>query len=335
MQAIVQERYGPPDLLRLQDVAKPVAGTGQVLVRVRAASLHPDVWHVVRGRPYVLRLMGAGLRRPRNPVPGTDLAGTVQAVGQGVTRFKPGDEVFGECFTGYQWRNGGAFAEYAAVPADTLAPKPARLTFEQAAAVPTSGLLALSGLRDQGRIRTGDRVLVNGAAGGVGTFAVQLAKAFGAHVTAVDVTAKLDLLAAIGADRVLDGTRHDFTRAAERYDVVLDVPGHHPFSAVRQALTADGRYVLIGHDGYGAAGAWLGSVPRFVALMARTPFARQLPPLDFKPPDKRGGMALLAGLIETGELTPVIDRTFPLAEVPAAIRHLEAGGARGKVVISV
>jgi NADPH:quinone reductase-like Zn-dependent oxidoreductase len=332
MRAIVQDRYGPPELLQLRDVARPVVADDEVLVRVRAASVHPDVWHVVNGRPYVLRLMGSGLRRPRRRIPGTDVAGVVSAVGGGVTRFRAGDEVFGECFRGYQWRNGGAYAEYVAVPEDTLASKPVRLTFEQAAAVPTSGLIALSGVRDQGHVQAGDKVLVNGAGGGVGALAVQIARALGAHVTAVDLPAKLD---AIDADRVVDGSRVDFTREGERYDLILDVPGNHSFGDCRRALAPDGRYVLIGHDGFGDASAWFGSLPRFVALMVRTPFVRQLPALDFSAPDKREGMSVLGELIEACKLTPLVDRTFALSEAADAIRYLASGQARGKVVIAI
>jgi NADPH:quinone reductase-like Zn-dependent oxidoreductase len=336
MKAIVQERYGPPDVLELRDIPAPVAAADEVLVSVRAASVHPDVWHVVRGLPYVLRVMGAGLRRPRNRVPGTDLAGRVEAVGGNVTRVRPGDEVFGESIKGYQWRNGGAFAEYAAVPEEALALKPARLTFEQAAAVPTSGIIALSGLRDQGELRDGQKVLINGAGGGVGTLAVQLAKAHGADVTGVDSAAKLDMIRSIGADRAIDYAREDFTRGGERYDLILDIPGNHPFSDCRRALTPQGRYVLIAHDGYGASrGRWLGSLPSVLGLAVRSPFAGQLPKLDLSMPDKKEAMAVLAELIEAGKLMPVIDRTYPLSQVPDAIRHLEQGGVQAKVVITI
>jgi NADPH:quinone reductase-like Zn-dependent oxidoreductase len=304
-----------------------------VLVRVRAASLHPDVWHVMRGLPYVLRL-GAGLRRPRRRVPGTDLAGHVERVGAKVTRFRPGDEVFGESIKGYQWRNGGAFAEYAAAPEEALASKPANLTFEQAAAIPTSGLIAYNGLREHGPIRPGERVLVNGAGGGVGLFAVQLAKAAGAHVTGVDRSGKLDAIRSAGADEALDGTRTDFTRDGRRYDLILDVPGNHPFSRCRSALTERGTYVLIGHDHYGAIGhRWLGSLPRFARLAVMSPFTSALPRPTFSMPSKRDGLAALRDLSEAGKLTPVIDRTYPLTEVREAIDRLQRGNVRGKVVI--
>jgi NADPH:quinone reductase-like Zn-dependent oxidoreductase len=333
MRAIVQDRYGAPEFLQLREIERPAIGDDEVLVRVRATSVHPDVWHVVRGRPFVLRLMGTGLQRPKHPVPGTDLAGEVEAVGAAVTRFRRGDAVFGEAFRGYQWRNGGTFAEYAAVPADVLAPKPANLTFEQAAAVPASGFIALSGVREAA-VQAGQDVLVNGAGGGVGIYAVQLAKAFGARVTAVDGPGKLDLLRSLGADEVVDFTREDFTRGGRRYDAIVDVPGNHSFAECRRVLAPAGKYVLIGHDGFDASSV-LGSVPRFLGLMARAPFTRQLPNADFSGPDKPGAMAVLVRLLEAGQVTPVVDRTFALDEVPAAIRHLESGRARGKIVICV
>lgn len=337
MKAIIQSRYGSPDALELRDdVAVPVVRDDEVLVRVYAASVHADVWHVVRGVPYVLRIMGAGVTRPKKQIPGTDVAGRVVSVGAHVTRFREGDEVFGETVKGYQWVNGGAFAEYVAVPEHALARKPQAVTFEEAAAVPTSGIIALHAVRDQGGVKAGDKVLVNGAAGGVGAFAVQLAKALGAEVTAVDHGDKLDHLRELGADHVVDFTREDFTKSDARYDAIIDIPGNHPFSACRRVLTASGRYVLIGHDQYGTRGArWLGSLPRFFKLMLLMPFSSQLPKLDFSMPDKKEAMDFLSGLLEMGKLTPHIDKSFTLAEVPAAIRHLEAGRAVGKVVISI
>jgi NADPH:quinone reductase-like Zn-dependent oxidoreductase len=289
----------------------------------------------MRGVPYVLRIMGAGLRSPKNLVPGTDLAGHVDSLGTNVTRFRPGDEVFGQSLVANLWRHGGAFAEYAAVPEARLELKPNDLTFEQAAAVPTSGSLAVQGVRDEGRIRAGQRVLINGAAGAVGSFAVQLAKVYGAYVVGVDATGKLDMLRSIGADRVVDYTQEDFTRNGERYDVILDIAGNHPWPDIRRAITPDGTYVLIGHDHYGASGhRWFGSLGRFAKLTVISPFVRQSHPFrGARDPGDR--LVLLKELIEAGKITPVIDRTFPLREVPEAIRYLESGQARGKVVISV
>jgi NADPH:quinone reductase-like Zn-dependent oxidoreductase len=335
MKAIVQNRYGSPDVLELREIDEPVVEDDQLLVRVRAASVHADVWHVMRGVPYVLRIMGAGLRKPKNLVPGTDLAGHVESVGRNVTRFQPGDAVFGQTLVANLWRHGGAFAEYAAVPQARFERKPSGLTFEQAAAVPTSGSLAVQGVRDEGRIRAGQTVLINGAGGAVGTFAVQLAKADGANVTGVDATGKLDMLRSIGADQVLDFRQEDFTRIGERYDVVLDIAGNHSWPDIKRALTPEGTYVLIGHDQYGAAGhRWFGSLGRFAKLMVMSPFVPHLHPFrGAKDPGDR--LVVLKELIEAGKVTPVIDRTFPLSEVPEAIRYLASGRALGKVVISV
>jgi NADPH:quinone reductase-like Zn-dependent oxidoreductase len=303
MKAIVQNRYGSADVLELREVDDPVVRDDQLLVRVRAASVHADVWHVMRGVPYVLRIMGAGVRRPKNLVPGTDLAGHVESIGPNVTRFQPGDEVFGQSLVANLWRHGGAFAEYAAAPESRFELKPAGLTFEQAAAVPTSGSLAVQGVRDEGRIQPGQAVLINGAAGAVGSFAVQLAKAYGANVTAVDAAAKLDMLRSTGADRVVDYSKEDFTRRGERYDVILDIVGNHPWPEVRRALTPVGTYVLIGHDQYGAAGQrWFGSLGRFAKLIMMSPFVRQLHPFrGAKDPGDR--LVILKELIEDGAST--------------------------------
>jgi NADPH:quinone reductase-like Zn-dependent oxidoreductase len=335
MQAVVQDRYGSPEVLRLREVDKPVIGDDEVLVRVRAASVHPDVWDVVTGRPFVLRLMGSGILRPKCRVPGTDLAGLVEAVGKNVTRFQPGDEVFGESVRGYSWRNGGAFAEYASVPEGGLAVKPANVTFEQAAAVPTAGYITLVNL-PSGRLRPGQRVLVNGAAGGVGAFTVQLAKARGAHVTGVDHTRKLDLVRSLGADHVIDYTRDDFTRSGQRYDVIVDIPGNHPFAACRRALTSDGTYVLIGHDQFGRAGRrWLGSLPRFAKLGVLSLFVRHLRRAGSSGLGKKEAMATLRAHLEGGQLAPVMDRTYHLSQAGEAIRYLAEGEAVGRVVLTV
>ena len=337
MKAIVQEQYGSPyDVLNLKDIDMPVLKDDEVLVRVRAASVHPDVWHVVRGLPYVLRLMGAGLLRPKNRIPGTDVAGHVESAGKNVSQFQQGDEVFGETIKGYQWTNGGAYAEYVSVPEDQLALKPANTTFEQAAAVPTSGLIALQNLPNEERLRPGQSVLVNGAGGGVGVLAVQIAKAYGANVTGVDNTQKLDMVRSIGADQIIDYTKEDFTQSGERYDLIFDIPGNHPFSACRRVLAPNGKYVLIGHDRFGqGAGRWFGSIPRVFKLVALSPLVSQMPTPNFSMSDKKNQMVVLKRLIETGKLTPVIDRTYSLGEVPEAIRYLEEGHARGKVIITV
>ena len=335
MKAIVQNAYGPPEVLQLGEIPEPVAADDQLLVRVRATSIHADVWHMMRGVPYVLRFMGAGVRRPKDVVPGTDLSGVVERVGKDVTRFRPGDEVFGQTLVANLWRHGGAFAEYAVVPESRFERKPAALTFEQAAAVPTSGSLAVQGARDEGRIQTGQRVLINGAGGAVGTFAVQLAKAFGADVTAVDAAEKLEMLRSIGADRVVDYAREDFTRTGERFDVILDIVGNHPWPDIRRVITPEGTFVLIGHDQYGAAGhRWFGSLGRFAKLMVVSPFVPQLHPFrGAKDPGDR--LVLMKELIEAGKIAPVIDRTFPLSEVPEAMRYLESGRVQGKIVIRI
>jgi NADPH:quinone reductase-like Zn-dependent oxidoreductase len=335
MKAIVQGRYGSPDVLELREIDTPNVNDDEVLVRVRAASVHADVWHAMRGVPYVLRIMGSGLRAPKHRVPGTDLAGHVESVGRNVTRFRPGDEVFGQSLRANLWRNGGALAEYAAVPEAMLELKPAGLTFEQAAAVPTSGSLAVQHVRDEGRTQPGQKVLINGAGGAVGTFAVQLAKAYGAHVTGVDAPEKLDMLRSIGADHVLDYTQEDFTRRDERYGFILDIAGNHSWSECRRALSPDGTYVLSGYDQYGRSGhRWFGSLGRFARLIVISPFVSHLHPFrGTKDPGDR--LVVLKEFIEAGKLTPVIDRTFPLSEVPEAIRYLESERARGKVVITV
>ena len=336
MKAIVQDNYGSLEDLELREIDKPTVNDDEVLVRVHAASVHPDVWHVVRGLPYVLRLMGAGLLKPKHPVPGTDVAGHVESVGKNVTRFQPGDEVFGESVRGHQWHNGGAYAEYVSVSEDGLVLKPVDITFEQAAAVPTSGLIALQGLRHQVQVQPGQKVLINGAGGGVGTIAVQLAKAYGAEVTGVDSTGKLDMVRSLGAEQVIDYSQEDFTQGGERYDLIVDVPGNHSFSECRRALSPKGTYVLIGHDHFGKLGhRFLGSLPRVSKLIVMSPFVSQLPELSFSMPTKKESMAVLKELLEAGKLTPVIDRTYPLSEAPEAIRYLEEGHTQGKVLIIV
>ncbi len=336
MRAIVQDVYGPADVLHLRDMPVPAIADDEVLLRVRAASLHADVWHATTGLPYILRLMGSGFRRPVQSVPGTDAAGIVEAVGRNVTRFSPGDEVFGESLRGHQWRNGGTFAEYAAVPESGLARKPANIPFEQAAAVPTSALIALMNLRAIGRLQPGQRVLINGAGGGVGSVAVQLAQALGGSVTAVDATDKQDLLRALGADHVIDYTRDDFTRGPDRYDLIFDIPGNHGFLGCRRALTPTGRWVLIGHDDYGRKmRRWTGLIPYMMVMMTLSVVVKQLPRPDFSEPDKAADMELFRSLLEQGRLTPVVDSLYPLERVPDAMRRMQAGGVKGKIVITM
>ena len=334
MKAIFQERYGSPDDLELRELDKPVVGDDEVLVRVRAASVHPDVWHVVSGRPYVLRLMGAGFSRPKNPIPGTDMAGIVESVGKSVARFRPGDPVFGETIVAQQWVNGGAFAEYVSVHQDLLALKPDDVTFEQAASVPTSGFIALQNLRGASQ-RPGQKVLINGAGGGVGALALQITKAYGAHVTAVDGTSKLGMLRSLGADEVVDYTRDDFTRRGVRYDLIFDVPGNYPFSACRRALKPDGRYVLIGHERFGASGKRVfGLIPHFLTLMVLSRLVKQLRGPGVPMPTKKEAIAVLRELLETGKITPIIDGTYPLSEVRDALRHMIEDELQGKVIIT-
>ena len=314
MKAIVYERYGSPDVLELRDVEKPSVTDDGVLVRVRAASTNPYDWHFMRGKPYFARLM-FGLFKPKAHGLGADLAGEVEAVGKDVTRFRPGDAVFGEA--------AGAFAEYTCVPEGTLALKPANLSFEQAAAVPMGGVTALQGLRDRGKIRAGQRVLILGASGGVGTFAVQIAKSFGAEVTGVCSTRNVERVRKIGADHVVDYTREDFTRSGARYDLLLDTIGNRSLRECRRVLQPKAVYVHVG-----------GRMARVLALPIVSPFVSQtLVQLIAK--RNKDDLEILSRLIDAGKITPVIDRTYPLSEVPTAIRYLEGGHARGKVVITV
>jgi NADPH:quinone reductase-like Zn-dependent oxidoreductase len=322
MKAAVQDRYGSADVLELREIDKPVVGEDDVLVRVHAAGVDQGVWHLMAGLPYVIRLAGFGLRAPKNPVRGYDAAGRVESVGEKVIRFRPGDEVFGTCR--------GSFAEYARARADWLAPKPANLSFEQAAAVPVSGYAALQAVRDHGTVRSGQRVLITGAGGGVGTFAVQLAKAYGAEVTGVASTTKTDLVRAIGADHVIDYTREDFADGRNRYDVILDIAGNRSLSHLRRALAAEGTLVIVGGEG---GGRWLGGNDRQLRALILSPFVRQKLG-TFVSKERKEDLETLRELLEAGKITPVVDRTFPLSEVPKAIRYLREGRAHGKVVIT-
>ena len=323
MKAIVQDAYGEAEVLRLEDVGIPEPGDQDVLVRVRAAGAHIGDWHLMTGVPYLTRLFGFGLRRPAARVRGTAFAGTVERAGRNATGLRPGDEVFGVC--------DGAFAEYALARPDKLAAKPANVTFEQAAALPVSACAALQGLRDSGRVRPGQRVLVIGAAGGVGAYAVQLAKAFGADVTGVCSTGKLELVRSIGADHVVDYTREDFATGADRYDVVLDTAGGRPLSVLRRALTPGGTLVIVGAE---AGGRWLQGTDRQLRALLLSPFTGQRL-RGLVSADRAADLAVLAGLAGAGQLRSVIDRTYPLAEVPEAIRYLAQGHTRGRVVVTL
>jgi len=320
MKAIVSTRYGSPEVMQLQEIDRPAVTDDGVLVRVHAASVNALDWHTLRGEPYVMRLSG-GLRTPKQTVVfGVDAAGTVEAVGRNMTDLQVGDEVFGV--------RSGAFAEY--VSGRNFVPKPAGLTFEQAAALPVAGLTALQGLRDKGAVKPGQRVLVNGAGGGVGTFAVQIAKALGADVTAVTSTSNVELVGSLGADRVIDYTRDDFTRSGERYDVIFDVGANRPILSYLRALTRTGTLVLVG----GSRGRWIGPVARALGALAMSRVVSQtLRPFLSEP--TKADLLVLKDLVDAGKLMPVIDRSYPLAEVPAAIRYLETMRARGKVVITV
>ncbi|MGV9773101.1 NAD(P)-dependent alcohol dehydrogenase [Streptosporangium sp. NPDC003464] len=328
MKAFVLRSYGSPDVLELTDVDIPVPGDDEVLVRVRATSVQPYDWHLMRGEPYVARLMpgGPGLRRPKINILGADIAGQVEAVGKDVTAFRPGDEVFA-------MPKQGGFAEYACVRESELAPKPKSLSFEQAASVPLAAGTALLGLRDEGRIQPGQSVLVNGASGGVGTFAVQIAKAFGARVTGVCSTRNVDLVRSIGADEVIDYTREDFVRNGQRYDLLLDIAGSRPGSACRRVLTRRGTYVVVG----GPGGRWLQPVGHVFSALAMSPFVSQRTAVAdvVRCTENRQNLVTLTGLVEDGRVTPVIDRCYPFAEIPTAVGYLETGRARGKVVIEV
>lgn len=328
MQAIVQDEYGsaPEDVLRLAEVDRPTIGDGEVLVRVRAASVDRGTWHAMAGLPYPIRLAGFGFRRPKPLNPGRSVAGTVVDVGRDVTGLAPGDEVYG---TG-----DSAFADYAVTRPGRLAPAPAGLTVEQAAAVPVSGLTALQGVRHKARVQAGERVLVIGASGGVGSFAVQIAKADGAEVTGVCSTAKVDLVRGLGADHVVDYTSADPTdlaAGAPRYDVILDIAGNRRLAHLRRALTPSGRLVLVGGE---TGGRWLGGLDRGLRAIVLSPFVGQKLGM-FIASEDTAGLTVLRELLDSGQVTPAVDRTYPLADTPAAVRHLIDGHARGKVVVTM
>lgn len=323
MQAIVQDRYGPVNVLRPARTAQPKIAGNEVLVRVHAAGLDRGTWHMMVGRPYLLRVIGFGFRKPKNPVPGIDVAGTVAAVGSAVTKFAVGDTVYG--------MSRGSFAEYAAVLEDKLAHKPANLTFEQAAVVPISAGTAIQALCDSGRVEQGQKVLVLGASGGVGSYAVQLAKALGAEVTGVCSTPKLDLVRSLGADHVIDYTQDDFADGSHHYDLILDIGGSRTLSRLRRALTPTGTAVVVGGE---EGGNWTGGFGRSLRAPLLSPFVHQR--LTMLASKERGSdLERLAEHLQDGTVTPSIDRTYPLAQVPEAMRHLEAGDVRGKIAITI
>lgn len=323
MQAIVQDSYGTADVLELRDIERPEVGDDEVLVRVHAAGVDPGVWHLMTGLPYLIRIAGYGFRAPKTRVRGNDLAGRVEAIGKDVTQFQVGDEVYGT--------SDGTFAEYVSAQASKVALKPANLSFEQAAAVPTSALTALQGLRDHGEAKPGQRVLIIGASGGIGTFAVQLAKVFGAEVTGVCSTAKVDMVRSLGADHVIDYLRDDFAQLAQRYDVILDMAGNRSLSILRRALGPEGTLVIIGGE---EGGRWLGGTDRQIRALLLSPLVRQRL-RTFVAKQGTGDLLVLKDLIESGKVTPVIDRTYALREAADAIRYLDEGHARGKLVISL
>jgi len=316
MKAIVQTQYGPPDVLQLKEVAKPMPKDNEVLVKVKAASVNYSDWVYVRGKPLVARLMGSGLLKPKNMMLGADVAGRVEAVGRNVKQFRPGDEIFGDLSV----CNWGGFAEYVSVPENALALKPANLTFEEAAAVPQAAVVALQGLRDQGQIQPGQKVLINGASGGIGTFAVQIAKFFGAEVTGVCSTRNLDVVRSIGADQVIDYTQEDFTQNEQCYDLILDIAAYRSISHYGRVLTPKGIYVLAG-----------GSVARI--LQASLTGNERM--VNFQVRPNQEDLDFMTELLEAGTVVPVIDRRYPLIEVAEAIRYYGEGHARGKVVITM
>jgi NADPH:quinone reductase-like Zn-dependent oxidoreductase len=324
MKAILYPRYGGPDVLRLSEVDKPAPEAGRVLIKVHAASINSLDWHFMRGSPFLIRVTGNGLGRPKDPRLGVDVAGTVEAVGAGVTQFQPGDEVFG--------RGAGSFAEYACAKEDAIVLKPATLTFGQAAAVPIAALTALAGLRDRGQLRPGQRVLINGASGGVGSFAVQIAKALGGEVTAVCGARNLEQARTLGAERVIDYAREDVTRSNERFDLVVAINGYHPLLAYRRILSPRGTFVFIGGDNARLMRALLQAMT-LGPLLSREGGQRLGGALEVKPTPQ--DLAFVSELLEAGKIRPVIDRCYPLSETAAAFRYFEDEHARGKVVITM
>ena len=331
MKAIVQDRYGPPEVLYLADVDKPVAADHEVLIRVHAAAVNAYDWHMMRGDPYLARLMSPAMSAfggPKTKIRGRDFAGTVEAVGKNVTRFQPGDEVFGDAGD-----DGGAFAEYLCIAANLVEPKPANLTFEQAASVPLAGNTALMGVRDCGQLRPGQQILINGCSGGVGTFAVQIAAALGADVTGVCKTANVDLIQSLGAKHVIDYTHEDFTRTERRYDVVFDLVGNRSLTELRRTLTPGGTLVLSG-GGTFKGGSLVGPIALMVRGTVTSRLVRQRL-LVLQVIQSAENLATLRELIESNKIAPVIDQTFPLSGVPEAVRRLEVEHPRAKITITI
>ena len=323
MKAIIYHKYGSPDVLELKEIEKPTPKDNEVLVKIHAASVNAYDWHLLRADPFLVRLMGGGLLKPKNKILGADIAGRVEVVGRKVKQFQPGDEVFGDI----SGCGSGGFAEYVSVPENALALKPANMTFEEAAAVPMAAVTALQGLRDKGKIQPGQRVLINGASGGVGTFAVQIAKSFGAKVTGVCSTKKLDMVRSIGADQVIDYTQEDFTQNEQRYDLIIAANGYHSLSDYKRALSPKGIYVMTG-----------GSMAQVFQAMLLGPWismagSKKMGALSSRPNQK--DLVFMKELLEAGKVVPVIDRRYPLSEVAEALRYLEEGHARGKVVITL
>ena len=323
MKAIVQDVYGNSEVLQLRDIPQPLPGDGEVLIRVRAAGVDQGVWHLMTGRPYLIRLFGFGLKKPKVPVRGREVAGVVEAVGAGVTRFQPGDEVFGTCE--------GSFAEFVCAKEGLVATKPANLTFEEAAAAPISAVTALQAVRDAGQVSAGQKVLIIGAGGGVGSFAVQVANAFGAEVTGVCSTGKVGLVRSLGADHVVDYTRDDFARAGLLYDVILDTAGNRPLSVLRKALTPRGTLVIVGGEGGGnLTGGFERSMGApLVSMFSGQKFKGLVSTENYR--DLEG----LTTLIEAGSVKPAVDKVYALAEAPAAVEYMHEGRSRGKVVVRI
>jgi NADPH:quinone reductase-like Zn-dependent oxidoreductase len=323
MKAVVGRCYGSADVLEFEDIEKPIPADNEVLVKVKAAGVNPLDWHYMRGKPYIMRLMASGIGTPSNTSVGVDFAGVVEAVGKDVTQFKPGDEVFGG--------RSGAFAEYLTVPEDrAIALKPDNMSFEQVASVPIAAITALQALRDKGQIKPGQKVLINGASGGVGTFAVQIAKSYGAEVTGVCSARNTEMVLSIGADHVIDYRNENYTENGQQYDLIIDMVGNHSLSANRRALTPQGIFVIVG----GAKGNWLGPLLRPINAMLYSPFVDQQFVMLLAQ-IRQQELAVLSELMEAGDLTPVIDRTYPLSEIPAAIEYSEQGHARGKIIVNM